>query len=130
MKEVLKGIIVSFNGKFGFVKFEKGLAFFHKSFVPPELLPNIEKGVAVTFKVQPSKKKLNSWEVTHLYDIVEPEKNSLTDDKKEPKNVELGACVGRVKFFNITERFGFLTNSEGDYYVSGKKLKNTDYLII
>ena len=112
--ESFEGKIISFNGKYGFIKFEKGTAYFHSSYVKPELLPNLEVNSRVVCEVMPSTKKPGTWQVVRFISIEKYEKKEHPPDS-----------VAIVKFFDDNRRFGFLSNENGDYFVHGNDLKNT-----
>jgi len=121
--EQFEGYIENFNGVFGFVSFEKGVAFFHKSFLKPEFLDKIAKNKKVIFTAQPSLKKPDSWEVASFKSILEetkPKKNFYSDFSKLE--------IGEVDWFNDLKGFGVLKNAKGSFLVHKNKLLNVGSL--
>jgi cold shock CspA family protein len=121
--EQFEGYIENFNGVFGFVSFEKGVAFFHKSFLKPEFLDKIVKNKKVIFTAQPSLKKPDSWEVASFKSILEetkPKKNFYSDFSKLE--------IGEVDWFNDLKGFGVLKNAKGSFFVHKNKLLNVGSL--
>jgi len=121
--EQFEGYIENFNGVFGFISFEKGVAFFHKSFLKPEFLDKIAKNKKVIFTAQPSLKKPDSWEVASFKSILEetkPKKNFYSDFSKLE--------IGEVDWFNNLKGFGVLKNAKGSFFVHKNKLLNVGSL--
>jgi cold shock CspA family protein len=115
-----EGKIIHFNGKFGFIKFQLGEAFFHSSVLTPKQQPIVKKGIFAKFSVIPSKKKSDSWEVSEFYEFFE-ERNQSSDLAK-------AEIIGEVLFFDESKGFGFLKDVNGEYFFHKSRLENAEAL--
>ena len=106
------GLIKSFNGQFGFIKSENGDVYFHKSVIKSSDI--IEKGDEVEYKVEPSKKKIGSYQA-----------NEITLIKKAERKEKIWGTtlIGAIKWFDADKGFGIIRTLENkDYF-----LHNSNY---
>jgi cold shock CspA family protein len=106
------GTVKNYNDQYGFITYEKGDVFFHKSALKRETI--IGKGDNVVFKIEPSKKKDGSFQA---YEI------NVTKKSEEVIIISENWLFGVIKWFDFEKGFGVLSTSKGvEYFLHKKKL--------
>ena len=113
------GEVKSYNGKFGFLKYEDGEIFFHRSGILDPT--NLVIGDQVEFKIEPSKKKEGSFQACEIILVKKGNKDQIQTNQNY--------LLGKVKWFDKTKGYGFIsTDDNKDYFIHKTNLLSTTYI--